>query len=536
MSTSPATTFDTDVLIIGSGFGGSVSALRLAEKGYKVMVLEKGRRWKPEDFPKTNWNVPRSFWMPWMSFYGTWGLHLLRDVLVMHGVGVGGGSLVYANTHIQPQDRVWDDPHWKGLTDWRSEMPQWYAQARRMLGSTPTPRIGPGDEALKRAAERRGLGHTFHPTDVGVHFGKAGELTPDPYFGGKGPARTGCTFCGACMTGCREGAKNTLDKNYLYLAEQAGAKVLAETQVELVEKLPGGGYRVSWKRSTTRIAPERGSFTAEKVVFSAGVLGTVPLLLKCKEAGSIPNLPAALGAFSRTNSEALLGLTSRTRDDVWQGVAIAAHAQIDDVTSMEIVRFRKGNDVMLLLGTPLTDGGGNVPRAVRWMGNVLRHPIQFLLTAKPWDKAKKSQVLLVMQTRDSHMTLERARTWYSPFRRVLTSRTPPGVAPIPAYIPIANQIARELAQELDAVPQSSLNEVLLDVSTTAHILGGCSIGASGDTGVVDHLARVFGHEGLYVLDGSIVGANLGVNPSLTITALSEHAMSRVAPRGETSPA
>ncbi len=528
---SSSTDFDIDVAIIGSGFGGSVAALRLTEKGYRVLVIEKGKRWRPEDFPTTNWNIRKQFWLPWIGCYGTWSLHLLSEVLVMHGVGVGGGSLLYANTHYDPPETVWDDPQWKHLADWRAEMPAFYAEARRMLGTTRTPRIGPADEALRRAAERRGRGHTFEHTPVGVFFGEPEQEVPDPYFGGEGPPRTGCTFCGSCMVGCRDGAKNTLDKNYLYLAEKHGARVLPETRVRLIEALPGGGYRLRWKRSTRRLFAERGAITARRVVVSAGVLGTVPLLMTCKERGALPRISDQLGNYVRTNSEALLGISSRSRRDLWKGVAIASKAEMDDVTHMEPVRFPKGSDVMLLLGTLLTDGGPGMPRQLRWLGNVLRHPIDFLRVSKPWGKAERSVVLLVMQTLDNHTRLVRRRRILWPFTRTLTSRPDPGQPGIPSYIPLANQVARDLAADLDAVPQSSLNEVLLDTSTTAHILGGCAMAGTPDAGVIDADGQVFGHPGLYVMDGSMIGANLGVNPSLTITALSERLCSRFPPKG-----
>jgi cholesterol oxidase len=528
----PAAGFDADVIVVGSGFGGSVAALRFAERGYRVLVLEKGKRWRPEDFPPSNWRLPRSFWLPWLKCYGIWAFHLLRDVLVLHGVGVGGGSLMYANTLLEPPDAVWDDPRWRGLLDWRAEMPAHYATARRMLGSATNPRLGADDEALRRAAERRGLGATFRPTEVGVFFGPSGELAPDPYFGGEGPARVGCTFCGACMTGCRDGAKNTLDKNYLYLAEKRGARVVPETRVELVEPLPDGGYRVRWRRATRHLAPDRGALTAREVVLAGGVLGTVPLLLDCRRRGALPHLSPRLGEVARTNSEALLGVTSRSRTDLWQGVAITSAAQLDEATHAEPVRFTKGSDVVLLLGTLLADGGPGMPRQLRWLGRVVRHPIEFLRVTRPWGKAERSVVLLVMQTRDNHTTLVQRRMPYWPFRPTLTSVPTPGQKHVPSYIPLANQVAREWAADLDAVPQSALNEVLLDVSTTAHILGGCAMGADAGQGVVDPAGRVFGHPGLYVMDGSLVGANLGVNPSLTITALVERACSEIPPTGE----
>lgn len=522
---------DADVIVIGSGFGGAVAALRFTEKGYRVLVLEKGKRWEPHDFAPTNWNIPKAFWFPWLGCYGIWALHLLRDVLVLRGVGVGGGSLVYANTLLVPPDTVWDDPLWKGLEDWRGIMPAHYRTAQRMLGSTTNPRLGPVDEALRRCAERRGTAGTFRPTDVGVFFGEPGVEVPDPYFGGAGPPRVGCTFCGACMTGCRDGAKNTLDKNYLYLAERGGARILPETRAELLEPLPGGGWRVLWRRSTERVFPERGVLRSRVLVLAGGALGTVSLLLDSQRRGRLEGLSPRLGSFTRTNSEALLGITSRSRTDLWKGIAISSEVQMDEVTHMETVRFTKGADVMMLLGTLLTDGGGTVPRSLRWLGNVSRHPLAFLRVTKPWGKAERSVVLLVMQTRDNATQLVKRRTAFWPFTPILTSQPAPGARRVPSYIPIANDVARELAGELDAIPQSTLNEVLLDVPTTAHILGGCPMGADPDQGVVDAHGRVFGQEGLYIVDGSIVGANLGVNPSLTITALAEHVCAHVPPAG-----
>jgi cholesterol oxidase len=367
---------------------------------------------------------------------------------------------------------------------------------------------------------------------VSVFFGEPDAEVPDPYFDGEGPPRKGCTFCGACMVGCRVGAKNTLDKNYLYLAERAGAAIVPETMVEMIEPLEGGGYRLRWRRSTSRLAPERGAIHAGRVVVAAGVLGTVRLLMECRERGALPHISPQLGNVVRTNSEALLGITSRSRTDLSEGIAITSKMEMDEVTHMEPCRFPPGSDAMLVLGTLLTDGGPGLPRQLRWLGNVLRHPIEFLRVSKPWGKAERSTVLLVMQTVDTHTRLVHKRRWLWPFTRVLTSQPDPGQPGIPSYIPIANEVAREFAADLDAIPQSTLNEVLLDTSTTAHILGGCGIGSGPENGVIDAEGRVFGHDGLYVMDGSMIGANLGVNPSLTITALAEHACSRFAAKGE----
>jgi len=524
--------FDTDVAIIGSGFGGSVAALRLTEKGYRVTVLEKGKRWRPEDFPTTNWNIPKSFWMPRLGCHGTWAMKLFRDVLVLHGVGVGGGSLLYANTHLEPDAAIWSDPRWRDLEDWRRIMPEHYATARHMLGSVPSPQFGAGDEALRRVAERKGFGHTFHATDVGVYFGEPDVEVEDPYFGGEGPSRRGCTWCGACMIGCRVGAKNTLDQNYLWLAEKRGARIVPETEVRLIQPLPDGGYLVTWRRSTGWSVGDRGALRARKVVMAAGVLGTVPLLLDCKRKGTLPLLSDELGNFVRTNSEALLGITSRSMDDLWQGIAIQAEVHVDERTRMEMVHFPKGSDVLMLLGTILTDGGSSIPRQLRWLGTMARHPLQTLFVHKPWGKAEHSEVLLVMQTNDNHTRLVRRRSLLLPFRHTLASRPPEDQRRIPSYIPAANEVARELGVELDAVPQSTINEVLLDQSTTAHILGGCAIAGTPDEGVIDRDFQVFGYPGLYVMDATVIGANLGANPSLTITALAEHACSRFPTKAE----
>ena len=519
--------FDSDVAVIGSGFGGSVAALRLSRKGYSVTVLEKGKRWRPEDFPKTNWNIRKSFWFPKIGCRGIFGMCLLREALVLHGVGVGGGSLVYANTLFEPPESVWDDPQWKDLEDWRAVMPEHFDTARQMLGVTENPKLGPADEALRRAAARRGKAETFQNTPVGIYFGEPEVTVSDPYFDGEGPDRTGCTFCGGCMVGCRPGAKNTLDKNYLWLAERAGTRIVPDTLVTLVEAQPEGGYRLSWRRSTGLFSSKRGAMTARTVVFAAGVLGTVRLLMECKDRGSLPHLSDQLGKVVRTNSEALLGVTSRSRKDLSEGIAIAAKVQIDDQTHFECVRFPKGSDVMLLLGTLLTDGGPGLPRQIKWIGNILRHPIDFLRTLKPWGGAETSTVVMAMQTADNHTRLVRKRQFLWPFSRTLTTQPDPNQPGIPSYIPVANQIAREVAEDLDGFPQSSLNEVLLDTSTTAHILGGCGIGSGPDDGVIDSSGRVFGHDDLYVIDGSMIGANLGVNPSLTITAMAEHVCSRI---------
>ncbi|MCS7183048.1 MAG: FAD-dependent oxidoreductase [Thermoanaerobaculum sp.] len=512
-----------DVVVVGSGFGGSVAALRLAEKGYRVLVLEQGRRWRSKDFPRWNWNLRRAFWFPALGCHGIWGLKLLRDVLVLHGVGVGGGSLVYANTLMEPPRAVWDDPAWGPLRHRARDIVAHYPTVLRMLGAATNPRLGAADDALRAAAVRRGRERTFAPTRVGVFFGEPGIEVPDPYFQGHGPSRVGCTFCGGCMTGCRVGAKNTLDLNYLYLAERLGAQVWAEAQVDGIQPAPHGGYWVTWRRPGSFTQPHR--VACERVILAAGVLGTVRLLLQCRHRNLLPGLSPRLGFHVRTNNEALLGVTSRSRRDLWQGVAIGSAVQMDGETVMEPVRFAPGNDVLLLLGTLLTDGGPGWPRWWRWLGQVARHPWQFLRVTKPWGKAASSVVLLAMQTQPSETRLILKRSLWRLGRSTLASQAVEGAPRVPSFVPLANQVAREMAKELDAIPQNALNEVLLDIPTTAHILGGCAPGFGPDGGVVDANFEVFGHPGLYVMDGSVVGANLGVNPSLTIAALAEYAIS-----------
>lgn len=512
------------VAIIGSGFGGSVAALRLAEKGLEVVVLEKGRRWESQDFPATNWNLPKAFWIPDLGFRGIWGLKLFHHVLVLHGVGVGGGSLVYANTLMEPPPSVWQDASWGPLGRAKAEILQQYDTVRKMLGASFNPLLAPADEALHQAARRRGREHLFSPTQVGVFFGEPGKECPDPYFGGAGPARVGCTFCGGCMTGCRVGAKNTLDKNYLFFAEKLGAQVLPETEVTAL--IPDdGGYLLEWQRPG--LLGRRRYLWAKTVVVAAGVLGTLKLLLSCRRRGLLPFLSPKLGQGVRTNNEALLGITAGHRRDLWQGVAIGSMVPMDEQTIMEPVRFAPGNDVLLLLGTLLTDGGGPWPRWWRWLGQIAQHPLAFLRVSKPWGKAQSSVVLLVMQTQPSAMEvgLRRSRLWL--WRHTLVSRRMHGVPRVPSYIPLANQVAREMAAAIGGIAQSALNEVLFDIPTTAHILGGCSPGEGPDLGVVDGQLQVWGHPGLYVMDGSVVPANLGVNPSLTIAALGEYASRRL---------
>jgi cholesterol oxidase len=523
------TDFDYDFVIVGSGFGGSVSALRLSEKGYRVAVLEMGKRWKREDFPKSNWNLRKYFWKPWLGMYGILQMTMVKDAFFLHGAGVGGGSLVYANTLLVPPAKAFEDVRWVGM-DWKAVLEPYYAEAKRMLGAVPSEVIVETDRMLKEIAEDMGRGDTFHRATVGVYFGKAGETAPDPFFGGEGPARTGCILCGGCMVGCRHGAKNTLEENYLWFAEKKGTTIVAESRVIDVVPLEGGGYELTVEKSTGLLHPRR-TIRTRGVVISGGSYGTVNLLMRCKEKGSLGKLSEQLGRFLRTNSEALLTVQSQKKGvDFSKGIAITSGVHIDDKTHIEVVRYPAGSDAMAPLVTVLTGGGGSIPRQLRWVGTVLRHPLQFLRTLVPFGWARKTAILLVMQPVDSHLRYTLRRRWYWPFGKKLDSDRGDG-PPVPVYIPVANLVAKKMAEKMGGgIPQSGTIEVLLNKASTAHILGGCPIGLTPEDGVVDPQSRAFGYEDLYVVDGSIIPANLGVNPSLTITAMAEHAMSHVAPR------
>jgi cholesterol oxidase len=524
------TEFDFDFAIVGSGFGGSVSALRLSEKGYRVTVLEMGRRWTKDDFPHSTWNVRKYLWRPWLGMYGMLQMTLVKDAFFLHGAGVGGGSLIYANTLLVPPDEAFVDPRWVGL-DWKATLAPFYARAKKMLGVVESPVIVETDRMLKEVADEMGRGHTWKRADVGVFFGEPGKTVPDPFFDGEGPPRTGCTMCGGCMVGCRVGAKNTLDQNYLYLAEKKGAVVQPETRVVDVRPLDGGGFELVLERSTG-ILRKRRVLRARGVVVSGGSYGTVNLLMRCKERGSLGKLSSQLGRYLRTNSEALLGVRSSKPDvDYSKGIAITSGVFVDDKTHIEVVRYPAGSDALAPLATVLTDGGGSIPRWLRWIGTVLTHPRQFIRSVVPFGWAKKTAILLVMQPVDNHLTYRLRRRWYWPFSRKLDSAPGEG-EPAPTYIPIANLVAKKLAKKMEGTPQSGLLEVLLGKASTAHILGGCPIGLTPDDGVVDPKSRAFGYEDLFIVDGSIIPANLGVNPSLTITAMAEHAMTHVPSRAD----
>ena len=506
-----------DFIIVGSGFGGSVSAMRLAQKGYRVAVVEAGKRWAAGDFPKSNWNALKYFWAPKLRCFGIQNITLLKGVMVLHGAGVGGGSLVYANTLMRPLPSVFDDPAWSGAVRWGEELAPHYDTARRMLGVTENRALMEGERTLERVAARMGATDSFHATEVGVFFGKPDVTVPDPYFDGAGPERTGCTLCGGCMVGCRFGAKNTLDKNYLFFAEKWGAQVLPELKVTRVIPVDGG-YEVETERVTALLSPAGPRLCAKRVILSAGVLGTVELLLKNRDQyATLPALSARLGDYVRTNGESLLGATSfDAHRELSRGIAIGAAFHPNSLTKIESVRYPSGSGAMRLLAVPLTANGNAFTRPLKMLWRMLLRLPRMLRLLAVSDWARSTVILLVMQSVDQHLRLRLGRSLFG--RGLKDTSTAQSV---PSYLPIAQQAAEILAEELDGEPQNVISEVLLRTPATAHILGGCCIGRDAESGVIDEQHQVFGYPGLYVCDGSVVPGNLAVNPSLTISALAE---------------
>ena len=520
-----------DWIIVGSGFGGSVSALRLAEKGYRVCVLEKGKRWAPKDFAKSNWDLKRWMWMPGAGLRGIFQMSFFKHVTVLHGVGVGGGSLTYANTLPTPKLGFFRSKSWSHLADWKSELAPHYETARRMLGAATVPGTTRGDEIMKEIAKDIGREEHFHPAEVGVFFGPPGKTVADPYFDGDGPERVGCNHCGACMTGCRIGAKNTLDRNYLYLAEQRGCRVEPETEVVAVRPRDGG-YAVETRGTFAR--RKRRELTADRVIFAGGVLGTLPLLLALKDdPQGLPGLSDRLGSMVRTNSEALCGIVSAEGDDDFsKGVAITSILHTDEHSHVEPVRYASGSGFFRLLTLPHAPGSTLGSRIVGTLRGLLRHPVRWFRALTVRDFARHSQVLLYMRTLEGTMKISRGRSFFTGFRRGIVTSLEPGSPAPRAFMAEATDLARRFAAKVGGVTATLFTETLLGVPSTAHILGGCCMGEDSSEGVIDANHRVFGYDGLYVIDGSAVSANPGVNPSLTITALAERAMSKVEPKPE----
>jgi cholesterol oxidase len=525
---------DYDVVVIGSGFGGSVAALRLIEKGYRVAVLEAGRRFADDEFAKTSWDLRRFLWAPHVGCFGVQRIHLLRNVLILAGAGVGGGSLVYANTLYRPLRPFYSDPQWAHITDWEDELARHYDQATRMLGVVANPTTTASDVVIKQVAEDMGVGETYHRTPVGVYFGEPGETVADPYFGGAGPSRTGCTECGACMTGCRVGAKNTLTKNYLYLAEARGAAVWPLTTVTRLAQGADGRWRVGTERTGALLNKGARIFTADQVVIAAGTWGTQNLLHRARERGDLARLSPSLGRLTRTNSETIIGAQSlkvRPGQDFSAGVAITSSFHPDTDTHIEPVRYGKGSNAMGLLQTLPTRGGQTTPRWRQWLRIAARRPLLTLrlLSVRAW--SERTVILLVMQSLDNSLTTSLRRGVLG--RRRLTSKQGHG-APNPSWIPAGEQARERLAEKIDGIAGGPWSE-LLDIPLTAHFIGGCPIGADAEHGVIDAYHRVFGYPTLSIVDGSAISANLGVNPSLTITAQAERAFSMWPNKGERDP-
>ena len=523
-----------DYVIIGSGFGGSVSALRLAEKGYKVLVLEQGRRWRDQDFAKTNWNLRRSYWLPLLRCFGPFKFSFFRHLMVVHGVGVGGGSLIYANTHLRPKKAFYHAPEWCDLADWQEELRQHYETAERMLGVIDWDAVTPADEVLKEISKDYGTDFTFGMARVAVFAGEPGKTVADPYFNGEGPPRTGCTLCGGCMVGCRVGAKNTLVKNYLYLAEKRGVEVRPETRVLDIQPRGSAGYVLKTER-TGRLIGFSSNIKARQVIVAAGCIGTIKLLLRCKYVtGSLPNLSDQLGQQVRTNSEAITGIMERDPNsprDHSRGIAITSHFMPDEVTTIEPVRYNHGSDFIRLLVMPAGDGYRLASRLFSSLRTILSQPKDILIFFKRLNWTKASLLLLVMQHLDNRLNFSIGRSLLTGFRRGLISTPTHGKMP-PTYIPIANEVTRTVAQKLNAIPMNGSPDLLLNLSTTAHLIGGACISGSPKNGVVNTKHEVFGYSGLMVCDGSVIPANLGVNPSHTIIALTERAMSFIPPKSK----
>ncbi|MDX3356916.1 GMC family oxidoreductase [Streptomyces sp. ME01-24h] len=544
---------DYDVIVIGSGFGGSVSALRLTEKGYTVGVLEAGRRWTRESLPKNSWHIRDYLWAPALGLYGIQRIHLLDNVMILAGAGVGGGSLNYANTLYVPPKAFFEDRQWGHITDWQEELAPYYDQAERMLGVRLNPTLTPSDVHLKATAEKMGVGDSFHMAPVGVFFGDGkdaggtgdavaapGGEVPDPYFGGAGPSRRACTECGECMTGCRHGAKNTLGENYLHLAERAGAEIHAMTTVTALSENPEGGFDVTVVPTDRRTAQPR-VLRAGHVVVAAGTYGTQTLLHRMRDEGRLPGLSARLGELTRTNSEALVGAqtdsrryrrrTGRRRVDFTRGVAITSSIHPDENTHMEPVRYGKGSNSMGALSILQVPHGTRLPRGLAYLAHCARHPVLLMrsLSNRRW--SERTIIGLVMQSLDNSLTTYRKTGGLG--KGLLTARQGHG-DPNPSHIPQAAEAARLLAEEINGFAGGNIGD-LTGTPLTAHFLGGCVIGEDAEHGVIDPYHRVFGHPGIHVVDGAAVSANLGVNPSLTITAQAERAMALWPNKGDADP-
>jgi cholesterol oxidase len=530
-----------DYVVIGSGFGGSVSAMRLTEKGYSVLVIEKGKRFRDLDFPKTNWEFWKYLWLPALRLHGILQISFLKGAMVLHGTGVGGGSLGYANVLEVPTQATFATPAWNTPVAWGEVLQPHYETARKMLGVTRNPRLWKADELLQAMAAETGMERTFRATDVGAYFGEEGVTVSDPYFGGAGPVRAGCKQCGGCMVGCRYNAKNTLPKNYLYFVEKNGAQIIADSEVVDIRPLPVGGtssskdvssasgYEVTYRSSTRFFKGPRRRIRARNIILSGGVMGTLNLLLRLRDVTrSLPGLSPRLGDMVRTNSEALLGAVARKSDvNYSQGVAISSIYNHDPITRIEPVRYPDGSSLMRFLAAPLIDTDVGIPiRILRFLGWALSHPLDFARAMFLPGWAHNVTILLVMQHADNRMRFRMGRSFFTLFRRGMVALPEPGYE-IHAQVKGSHELTRDFAKRTNGIALGSIGENLLNLPTTAHILGGVPIGADPSLGVINGDFQVHNYPGMYIIDGSIMPANPGVNPSLTITALAEYAMSKV---------
>ena len=526
-----------DYVIIGSGFGGSVSAMRLTEKGYSILILERGKRFRDADFPKSNWNLPKYLWLPKLRLFGFFEMTFMNGLLALHGSGVGGGSLTYGNVLMEPDDKLFQAAGWQHLADWKALLVPHYATARRMLGVTRNPKLWAADKQLQQIAGELGYAESFHATDVGVFFGdpdKEGETVPDPYFDGEGPERAGCIHCGGCMVGCRENAKNMLTKNYLYFAEKNGAEVIAEAKVEDIKpemnvNSTGSRYRIIYRSSTSLAKRKQTEVHARNVIVAAGALGTMELLFKCRdETQSLPNISARLGDQVRTNSENIMGVTTRSKDvNYSEGIAITSIIQADPVTRIEPVKYSDGASFIRALTAPLIEGDHPVwLRFAKTLWEMVRHPIDFLYAKFFARWSKFTTIFLVMQTEDNLTHVRQGRNFFTLFGKGLTLQ-PDENYPIPKQIPVGNEVVQTFAKRTNGIPQAAFTDSLFNFPTTAHFMGGVPIGRDESEGVVGLNCEMHHYPGLFVVAGSIMPGNPGVNPSLTITALAEYAMSLV---------
>ena len=515
-----------DVVICGSGFGGSVSALRMAQKGYKVLLLEKGKRYRTEDFPKTNWNLKKFLWFPNLFLYGIQCITFLKHVFILHGTGVGGGSLVYANTLLVPDDEAFADPRWTDKK-WKDKLAPFYKIAQKMLGVTKSKHMGYSDMIIKDVADQMGREDTFSEVNVGVYFGEKNQEKLDPYFDGKGPERSACILCGECMVGCRHNSKNTLDKNYLYFAEKLGVDIQPESEVVDIN-YNNNQYIITYKKSTGIIRPKY-KIKANKVILSGGVMGTVKLLFKCKSKGSLEKVSNELGNYIRTNSEAILAVRSKKfkeSGNLNKGIAISAGFKPDDNTYVETCRYGKGQNSMSLLTTHLVSRKGRLWGGINWFTSIMLHPIKYIKASLPYNWSSETVILLVMQPINNYLKFTYKSRWWRFWSRSMNSTLSSG-NPIPSKIPIGEDVANIIADKYNGVTMTSYMDSFFSIPTTAHILGGACIGKDKYSGVINENFEVFNYPNLYVVDGSMIPANLGVNPSLTITAMAEYAMSKI---------